>query len=66
MGAKVTVTEFTDPACPVAFSAEPVRRRLQWVFGGQLVWRRVMVVLDDGTRARGGSPREHMAARYAP
>ena len=27
---------FTDPACPFAFSAEPVRRRLRWHYGDQL------------------------------
>lgn len=53
---RLEVTEFTDPACPVAFSAEPVRRRLAWLFGDQLEWKRVMVVLDDGTRPRGGGP----------
>ena len=30
------VTLFTDPACPFAFSAEPVRRQLQWHYGDQL------------------------------
>ena len=30
---------FTDPACPFAFSAEPVRRRLRWHYGDQLRWR---------------------------
>lgn len=60
--ARVRINEFTDPACPVAFSAEPVRRRLQWVFGEQIAWHRVMVVLNDGTGRRGGPPRERMAA----
>lgn len=60
--ALVRVVEFTDPACPVAFSAEPVRRRLRWVFGDQLAWHRVMVVLDDGTGPRVGPPRDRVAA----
>jgi predicted DsbA family dithiol-disulfide isomerase len=60
--ARLRINEFTDPACPVAFSAEPVRRRLQWVFGEQIDWHRVMVVLNDGTGPRGGPPRERMAA----
>ena len=60
--ARVRINELTDPACPVAFSAEPVRRRLQWVFGQQITWHRVMVVLNDGTGDRGGPPRERMAA----
>jgi len=39
------ITHFTDPACPFAFSAEPVRRRLAWHYGDQLVWRLRMIVL---------------------
>ncbi len=58
----VTVLEFTDPACPVAFSAEPARLRIAWLFGDQLSWRRVMVVLNDGTGSRTGPPPERLAA----
>ena len=36
---------FTDPACPFAFSAEPVRRRLCWHYGDGLRWRTTMIVL---------------------
>ena len=36
---------FTDPACPFAFSAEPVRRRLRWHYGDGLTWRPRMIVL---------------------
>src|SRR4051794_15789946 len=36
---------FTDPACPFAFSAEPVRQRLRWHYGEQLRWRVTMIVL---------------------
>ncbi|HXD64766.1 MAG TPA: DsbA family protein [Solirubrobacteraceae bacterium] len=39
------ITLFTDPACPFAFSAEPVRRRLMWHYGDQLRWRTRMIVL---------------------
>ena len=39
------ITLFTDPACPFAFSAEPVRWRLRWHYGDQLVWRIRMIVL---------------------
>ncbi len=39
------VTLFTDPACPFAFSAEPVRWRLRWTFGEQLRWTTRMIVL---------------------
>lgn len=46
--ASVEITHFTDPACPFAFSAEPIRRRLRWHYGEQLIWRDVMIVLTDG------------------
>jgi 2-hydroxychromene-2-carboxylate isomerase len=39
------LTLFTDPACPFAFSAEPVRQRLRWHYGDQLTWRLRMIVL---------------------
>jgi 2-hydroxychromene-2-carboxylate isomerase len=39
------ITLFTDPACPFAFSAEPVRQRLRWYYGDALVWRPRMIVL---------------------
>ncbi len=39
------ITLFTDPACPFAFSAEPVRQRLRWHYGDQLRWRLRMIVL---------------------
>lgn len=39
------VTLFTDPACPFAFSAEPVRRQLAWHYGDGLRWRLRMIVL---------------------
>ena len=41
----VDITLFTDPACPFAFSAEPVRQRLRWHYGDQLRWRLTMIVL---------------------
>ena len=41
----VEITLFTDPACPFAFSAEPVRQRLRWHYGDQLRWRPRMIVL---------------------
>lgn len=42
---RLEITLFTDPACPFAFSAEPVRRQLVWHYGEQLVWRTRMIVL---------------------
>lgn len=41
----IDVTLFTDPACPFAFSAEVVRRRLRWHYGDRLRWTPRMIVL---------------------
>jgi predicted DsbA family dithiol-disulfide isomerase len=51
---------FTDPACPFAFSAEPVRQRLRWHYGDGLVWTPRMIVL---TLERGEA---QMLAQGAP
>jgi 2-hydroxychromene-2-carboxylate isomerase len=45
--ADVCITEFTDPGCPWAWSAEPFRRRLSWIYGDALEWRTAMVVLAE-------------------
>lgn len=44
---RLRITEFSDPGCPWAWSAEPFRRRLQWTYGDAIAWRRRMVVLAD-------------------
>ena len=63
----VCVTEFTDPGCPWAWSAEPFRRRLQWLYAEKLDWSRRMVVLADDPRdyADKGMTPEKMAAGAA-
>lgn len=38
----VSVVEYTDPTCFWAWGAEPKVRRLQWRYGAQLQWRRVL------------------------
>jgi 2-hydroxychromene-2-carboxylate isomerase len=43
----ILITEFTDPGCPWAWSAEPSRLRLRWLYGDAIEWRRRMVVLAD-------------------
>ena len=45
--ASLTLREFTDPACPWAFSAEPARLRLDWLYGDQLDRRLHMVGLSE-------------------
>ncbi len=55
----VDITEFTDPGCPFAFSAEPHRWRVQWLFGDQLRWNQRMVVLAEAREdyaAKGFTP----------
>jgi predicted DsbA family dithiol-disulfide isomerase len=44
---RVTITDFTDPGCPFAFSAEPIRLRLTWIYGDQIDWRPRMVGLAE-------------------
>jgi predicted DsbA family dithiol-disulfide isomerase len=45
VSATVQITQFTDPACPFAFSAEPARLALRWRYGDALEWRLRMIVL---------------------
>lgn len=44
---EVLITEFTDPGCPWAYSAEPFRWRLNWLYGDRIEWQLRMVVLAD-------------------
>jgi predicted DsbA family dithiol-disulfide isomerase len=48
--ADVCITEYTDPGCPWAFSAEPFRRRLDWLYGDRLRWEVVLVGLSESPR----------------
>ena len=48
----VSVTVYTDPSCPWAYSAEPFLRGLEWRYGEGLAWRTVMIGLSEDTRAR--------------
>ncbi|HYP47307.1 MAG TPA: DsbA family protein [Thermoleophilaceae bacterium] len=50
--ADVCITEFTDPGCPWAYSAEPFRQRLDWLYGDCLEWRVRLVGLSS-------SPADH-------
>lgn len=57
---RLELTHFTDPACPFAFSAEPVRLRLRWHYGDQLAWHHRMIVLTlepgEAERLAEGAP----------
>jgi predicted DsbA family dithiol-disulfide isomerase len=57
--ADVCITEFTDPACPWAYSAEPFRRRLTWLYGDLIEWRVRMVGLA-------ASPAEYLERGFTP
>jgi predicted DsbA family dithiol-disulfide isomerase len=41
------ISLFTDPACPWAFSAEPFRRKIEWLYGDHAAWELVMVGLAE-------------------
>jgi predicted DsbA family dithiol-disulfide isomerase len=43
----IQITEFTDPVCPFAWSAEPSRRRIEWLYGEQIELRPRMVGLHE-------------------
>src|SRR5215218_8067061 len=57
--ADVCITEYTDPGCPWAYSAEPFRRRLSWLYGDRLEWRVPLVGLAE-------SPDEYLDRGFTP
>src|SRR4051794_41943401 len=59
MAADVCITEYTDPGCPWAYSAEPFRRRLTWLYGDRLEWRVKLVGLAE-------SPAEYLEKGFTP
>jgi predicted DsbA family dithiol-disulfide isomerase len=64
---EVLVTQFTDAACPWAYSAEPFRQRMRWLYGERLQWRTCMVVLSESAaeyERRGYTP-ERQSEGYA-
>jgi 2-hydroxychromene-2-carboxylate isomerase len=55
----ISVTHFTDPGCPWAYSASPALAVLHWRYGDQLDWRLVTIGLTERAEqyvARGYSP----------
>jgi predicted DsbA family dithiol-disulfide isomerase len=59
VAAAVCITEFTDPACPFAYSAEPVRARLRWLYGEHIDFDARMVVLSE-------TPQEYLDKGFTP
>jgi predicted DsbA family dithiol-disulfide isomerase len=59
LSADVVITEFTDPGCPWAYSAEPFRLKLRWLYGDAIEWRPRMVVLAE-------DPQEYVDKGFTP
>jgi predicted DsbA family dithiol-disulfide isomerase len=55
----LTIRNYTDPACPWAFSAEPARWRLRWLYGDGIEWQPRMVVLSE-------RPEDYLAKDFTP
>jgi 2-hydroxychromene-2-carboxylate isomerase len=45
--AKISITHFSDPGCPFAYSASPALAVLRWRYGSQLDWRLVTIGLSE-------------------
>jgi predicted DsbA family dithiol-disulfide isomerase len=55
----ISVTMYSDPACPWAYSENPALRVIEWRYGDQLDWRLVLVGLTEDAsqyEARGYTP----------
>lgn len=59
MAPEIRINEFTDPGCPWAWSAEPFRRRIDWLYGDRLEWRLHLVGLSD-------SPDDYLETGFTP
>ncbi len=55
----ITVTHYTDPGCPFAYSASPALAVMRWRYGDQLDWRLVTIGLAE-------NPERYVAAGYTP
>jgi predicted DsbA family dithiol-disulfide isomerase len=56
---KITITHFTDPGCPFAYSASPALFVLRWRYGDQLDWRLVTIGLAE-------DPQRYLDSGYTP
>ncbi len=57
--AQVSVTHFSDPGCPWAYSASPALAVLRWRYGDQLDWRLVTIGLSE-------DPNRYVELGYTP
>src|SRR3954470_10390146 len=46
-GMAISVTHFSDPGCPWAYSASPALAALYWRYGDQLEWRLATIGLTE-------------------
>ena len=62
----VSLTHFSDPHCPWAYSASPAHAVLRWRFGAQLDWTLVMIGLSEGPEryVKSGYTAERSAQGY--
>jgi protein-disulfide isomerase-like protein with CxxC motif len=56
---RITVTHFSDPGCPWAYSASPALAVLRWRYGTQLDWRMVTIGLSE-------DPQRYVELGYTP
>lgn len=49
---RIRITEYTDPGCPWAWSAEPFRARVAWLYGDDIGWDLRLVGLHDEPQRR--------------
>jgi 2-hydroxychromene-2-carboxylate isomerase len=56
---KISITHFTDPGCPFAYSASPALAVLRWRYAEQLDWRLVTIGLAE-------DPQRYIDAGYTP
>jgi len=66
MAARVSVTHFTDPGCPWAYSASPSLAVLRWRFGDALEWELVTIGLTESAdqyASRGYTPGDSAVGR---
>ena len=55
----ISLTHFSDPHCPWAYSASPAHAVLRWRFADQLDWRLVLIGLSEG-------PDRYIKSGYTP
>src|SRR4051794_5832554 len=66
MAGEISVTHFTDPGCPWAYSASPALAVLRWRYGDGLDWELVTIGLTESAEqyaARGYTPGDSAANR---